>query len=133
MSYRGQSLSAAGFDQFCEVLLRRNAQAVAAKFRPRIWKNAGLGTLHDVAAASWFDADSLAIAQSDRSSPPTHEQRDFHRRRIKNPSRNLPLSLASGTGVVIALASRNFIYLSALPLWEAPLEPRYSNVVSIRR
>ncbi len=36
---------------------------------------------------------------------------------MKNPSRNLPLSLALGTGVVIALyIACNFIYLNALPL-----------------
>ncbi len=36
---------------------------------------------------------------------------------VKNPSRNLPLSLALGTGVVIALyIACNFIYLVALPL-----------------
>ena len=36
---------------------------------------------------------------------------------VKNPSRNLPLSLAMGTGVVIALYTAcNFIYLSILPL-----------------
>ena len=36
---------------------------------------------------------------------------------VKNPSRNLPLSLALGTGVVIALyIGCNFIYLGALPL-----------------
>ena len=40
---------------------------------------------------------------------------------VKNPSRNLPLSLALGTGVVIALyIACNFIYLSALPLWGSP-------------
>ena len=36
---------------------------------------------------------------------------------VKNPSRNLPLSLALGTGVVIALyIACNFIYMTALPL-----------------
>ena len=36
---------------------------------------------------------------------------------VKNPSRNLPLSLALGTGVVIALyIACNFIFLSVLPL-----------------
>ena len=36
---------------------------------------------------------------------------------VKNPSRNLPLSLALGTGVVILLyIACNFVYLSALPL-----------------
>jgi APA family basic amino acid/polyamine antiporter len=40
---------------------------------------------------------------------------------VKNPSRNLPLSLALGTGVVIALyIACNFIYLSALPLNGTP-------------
>jgi APA family basic amino acid/polyamine antiporter len=36
---------------------------------------------------------------------------------VKNPSRNLPLSLALGTGVVIALyIACNFVYLAVLPL-----------------
>ena len=40
---------------------------------------------------------------------------------MKNPSRNLPLSLALGTGVVIALyIACNFIYLTALPLVGSP-------------
>src|SRR5438045_4875197 len=39
---------------------------------------------------------------------------------VKNPSRNLPLSLAIGTGVVIALyIACNVIYLNVLPLWGA--------------
>ena len=46
------------------------------------------------------------------------EQRYFTAGEVKNPSRNLPLSLALGTGVVIALyIGCNFIYLGALPLW----------------
>jgi APA family basic amino acid/polyamine antiporter len=40
---------------------------------------------------------------------------------VKNPSRNLPLSLALGTGVVIALyIACNFIYLGSLPLVGSP-------------
>ena len=40
---------------------------------------------------------------------------------VKNPSRNLPLSLALGTGVVIALyIACNFIYLNILPLDGSP-------------
>jgi APA family basic amino acid/polyamine antiporter len=36
---------------------------------------------------------------------------------VKNPSRNLPLSLALGTGIVILLyIAANFVYLSVLPL-----------------
>jgi APA family basic amino acid/polyamine antiporter len=40
---------------------------------------------------------------------------------VKNPSRNLPLSLALGTGIVIALyVACNFVYLNALPLDGSP-------------
>src|SRR5207245_1722738 len=40
---------------------------------------------------------------------------------VKNPSRNLPLSLVLGTGIVIALyIACNFIYLNALPLDGSP-------------
>jgi basic amino acid/polyamine antiporter, APA family len=40
---------------------------------------------------------------------------------VKNPSRNLPLSLALGTGIVIALyVACNLIYLNVLPLDGAP-------------
>src|SRR5207248_3720697 len=40
---------------------------------------------------------------------------------VKNPSRNLPLSLALGTGVVIALyVACNVIYLNILPLDGTP-------------
>jgi len=53
------------------------------------------------------------------------EQRDVHRRRGQNP-RNLPLSLALGTGVVIASTSAAILfYLSALRCGAAPLEPRF--------
>jgi len=45
------------------------------------------------------------------------EQRHVTAGEVKNPNRNLPLSLALGTGVVIALyIACNFIYLLALPL-----------------
>jgi APA family basic amino acid/polyamine antiporter len=40
---------------------------------------------------------------------------------IQNPKRNLPLSLALGTGVVLLLyVLCNFVYLSVLPLWGEP-------------
>jgi APA family basic amino acid/polyamine antiporter len=40
---------------------------------------------------------------------------------VKNPNRNLPLSLAMGTGVVIALyVACNFIYMSTLPMAGSP-------------
>ena len=41
------------------------------------------------------------------------EQRYLHRGEVKNPSRNLPLSLALGTGIVITLyLACNLIYLN---------------------
>ena len=50
---------------------------------------------------------------------------------VKNPSRNLPLSLALGTGVVIALyIGCNFIYLGALPLVGSPTGQRFSSAAS---
>jgi len=40
---------------------------------------------------------------------------------VKNPSRNLPLSLALGTGIVILLyVAANFVYLAVLPLNGSP-------------
>ena len=43
---------------------------------------------------------------------------------MRNPERNLPLSLAVGTGTVILLyIAVNFIYLLALPLWGTPDAP----------
>jgi basic amino acid/polyamine antiporter, APA family len=94
------------------------------EFRGNFWRNAGLarstrcrlglggpfvmvGTLTILAVAqvgSLFSADAWNNVT-------------FTAGEVKNPSRNLPLSLALGTGVVIALyIACNFIYLSALPL-----------------
>ena len=45
------------------------------------------------------------------------EQRDVYGGEIQNPKRNLPLSLAIGTGVVLLLyVLCNFVYLSVLPM-----------------
>ena len=45
------------------------------------------------------------------------EQRDVHGGRDQNPKRNLPLSLAIGTGAVSLLyIACNFVYLSVLPM-----------------
>jgi APA family basic amino acid/polyamine antiporter len=105
------------------VLLGRNAQAVAANFGANFWKNAGLGTLHDVGGGVLVSTlTALAIAQvGSLFSADAWNNVTFTAGEVKNPSRNLPLSLALGTGVVIALyVGCNFIYLSALPLWGSP-------------
>src|SRR5215813_3132499 len=101
------------------ILLGRNAQAVAANFGANFWKNAGLGTLHDVGAGVLVSTLTvLAIAQvGSLFSADAWNNVTFTAGEVKNPSRNLPLSLAMGTGVVIALyVACNFIYLGALPL-----------------
>ncbi|HWZ81406.1 MAG TPA: amino acid permease [Terriglobales bacterium] len=102
------------------ILLGRNAQAIAANFGANFWRNAGLGTLHDVGGGVLVSTLTvLAIAQvGSLFSADAWNNVTFTAGEVKNPSRNLPLSLALGTGVVIALyIGCNFIYLSALPLW----------------
>ena len=102
------------------VLLGRNAHALAANFGANFWNNAGLGTLHDVGSGAFVTTLTvLAIAQvGSLFSADAWNNVTFTAGEVKNPSRNLPLSLAMGTGVVIALyIACNFIYLGALPLW----------------
>jgi APA family basic amino acid/polyamine antiporter len=105
------------------VFLGRNAQAMAANFGSNFWRNAGLGTLHDVGGGALVSTLTvLAIAQvGSLFSADAWNNVTFTAGEVKNPSRNLPLSLALGTGVVIALyIACNFIYLSALPLAGSP-------------
>jgi basic amino acid/polyamine antiporter, APA family len=105
------------------ILLGRNAQALAANFGASFWKNAGLGTLHDVGGGVLVSTLTvLAIAQvGSLFSADAWNNVTFTAGEVKNPNRNLPLSLALGTGVVIALyVGCNFIYLSALPLAGSP-------------
>jgi len=69
------------------------------------WRNAGLGTLHDVGGGVLVSTLTvLAIAQvGSLFSADAWNNVTFTAGEVKNPSRNLPLSLALGTGVVIAL------------------------------
>ena len=102
------------------IFLGRNALAMAANFGANFWQNAGLGTLHNVAAEGVLVSTLtvLAIAQvGSLFSADAWNNVTFTAGEVKNPNRNLPLSLALGTGVVIALyIGCNFIYLGALPL-----------------
>jgi len=105
------------------IFLGRNAQAVAANFSANFWNNAGLGTLHDVGGGVLVSTlTALAIAQvGSLFSADAWNNVTFTAGEVKNPNRNLPLSLALGTGVVIALyIGCNFIYLGALPLVGSP-------------
>jgi APA family basic amino acid/polyamine antiporter len=101
------------------ILLGRSGQAVAANFGANFWKNAGLGTLHDIGGGVLVSTLTvLGIAQvGSLFSADAWNNVTFTAGEVKNPNRNLPLSLALGTGVVIALyIACNFVYLSALPL-----------------
>src|SRR6266567_2830938 len=104
--------------------LGRNAQAIAANFGANFWHNAGLSAQHAVQVGVGGPIvmvgtlTILAVAQvGSLFSADAWNNVTFTAGEVKNPSRNLPLSLALGTGVVIALyIACNFIYLSALPL-----------------
>ena len=97
----------------------RNPQAILANFNGHFWHNAGLWSLHDIGGGVFVSTLTvLAVAQvGSLFSADAWNNVTFTAGEVKNPSRNLPLSLALGTGVVIALyIACNFIYLSALPL-----------------
>src|SRR5580700_7739728 len=108
--------------------LGRNAQALAVNFGGHFWRNAGLGAQHAVQTGMGSPLvmvgtlTILAVAQvGSLFSADAWNNVTFTAGEVKNPSRNLPLSLALGTGVVIALyLACNFIYLMALPLDGAP-------------
>jgi len=102
----------------------RKAEALAANFGGNFWHGAGFGTHHALQVGVGGPIvmvgtlTILAVAQvGSLFSADAWNNVTFTAGEVKNPSRNLPLSLALGTGVVIALyIACNFIYLSALPL-----------------
>jgi basic amino acid/polyamine antiporter, APA family len=101
------------------IFFGRNPQALAANFSGNFWRNAGLGTMHDIGGGVVVGTLTvLAIAQvGSLFSADAWNNVTFTAGEVKNPSRNLPLSLVLGTGVVIALyIACNFIYLNVLPL-----------------
>jgi basic amino acid/polyamine antiporter, APA family len=105
------------------IFLGRNAKAIAANFGANFWTNASLGTLHDVGGGVLVSTlTALAVAQvGSLFSADAWNNVTFTAGEVKNPNRNLPLSLALGTGVVISLyIACNFIYLGSLPLWGSP-------------
>jgi basic amino acid/polyamine antiporter, APA family len=106
----------------------RNAQAIAANFSGHFWHNAGLSAQHAVQVGVGGPIvvvgtlTILAVGQvGSLFSSDAWNNVTFTAGEVKNPKRNLPLSLALGTGVVIALyIACNFIYLMALPLDGSP-------------
>jgi basic amino acid/polyamine antiporter, APA family len=106
------------------LFIGRNAQALAANFHGNFWNNAGLGTQHAVQVGVGGPMvmvgtlTILAVAQvGSLFSADAWNNVTFTAGEVKNPNRNLPLSLALGTGVVITLyIVCNFVYLNVLPL-----------------
>ena len=104
--------------------LGKNSAALMANFGHNFWHNAGLGTLHQIpvglagATATVGVLTILAVAQvGSLFSADAWNSVTFTAAEVKNPHRNLPLSLAIGTGAVIVLyILANFVYLCALPL-----------------
>jgi basic amino acid/polyamine antiporter, APA family len=96
----------------------RNAQALAANFHGNFWRNAGLGAQHDIGGILVGTLTVLAVAQvGSLFSADAWNNVTFTAGEVKNPSRNLPLALALGTGTVILLyVLCNVIYLNVLPL-----------------
>jgi APA family basic amino acid/polyamine antiporter len=106
------------------LFIGRNAQALAANFHGNFWNNAGLGAQHAVKVGVGGPMvmvgtlTILAVAQvGSLFSADAWNNVTFTAGEVKNPNRNLPLSLALGTGVVITLyIVCNFVYLNVLPL-----------------
>jgi len=108
------------------IFLGRNAQAVAANFGANFWH--GAWSLHPIQVGVGGPVvlvstlTILAVAQvGSLFSADAWNNVTFTAGEVINPRRNLPLSLALGTGVVIALyVACNVIYLNVLPLHGSP-------------
>jgi len=109
-------------------LFMRNAQALAVNFNGHFWQNAGLSAKHAIQVGMggptvWVGTLTIvAVAQvGSLFSADAWNNVTFTAGEVKNPSRNLPLSLAIGTSVVILLYLLcNVIYLNVLPLHGDP-------------
>lgn len=109
----------------CLGLMAKNATALAANFwHGHFWTNAGVGVLHPVrvgvggptALVGFLTVVAVAQVGSLFSSDAWNNV-TFTAGEITHPKRNLPLSLAIGTGVVLLLyVLVNFVYLAVLPL-----------------
>jgi basic amino acid/polyamine antiporter, APA family len=108
-------------------VLAKNADAVAANFGAgwhNFWAGAGWHSLHAVQVGMGGPTTYvglftlLAVAQvGSLFSSDAWNNVTFTAGEIRNPKRNLPLSLAIGTGVVLLLyVLCNFVYLSVLPM-----------------
>jgi len=104
------------------IFVGANSEAVSQNFGD-FWRNASLGALHPIAMpgagiALVSTLVVIAVAQTGSLfSADAWNNVTFTAAEVKNPSRNLPLALAMGTGIVITLyILANFVYLMVLPL-----------------
>jgi APA family basic amino acid/polyamine antiporter len=100
------------------IFVGRNAQAIAANFT-NFWRlDLPHSASRTLAGPLVGILTILAVAQvGSLFSADAWNNVTFTAGEVKNPKRNLPLSLAIGTGVVILLyIAANFIYLTVLPL-----------------
>lgn len=107
--------------------LGRNAEAIAQNFG-HFWRNASFSTLHPVQVGIGGPTafvgllTIVAVAQvGSLFSSDAWNNVTFTAAEVQNPRRNLPLSLALGTGIVTLLyIAANFVYLMVLPLQGDP-------------
>ena len=106
------------------LFIGRNATAIAANFGANFWSHAGWSALHPVQVgiggpmAMVGMLTILAVSQvGSLFSSDAWNNVTFTAGEVRNPQRNLPLSLALGTGAVILLyVLANVVYLNVLPL-----------------
>lgn len=110
------------------VLFGRNLAAIRANFGANFWHGAGWHTLHAVQVgvggpmAMVGVLTILAVVQTGSLfSADAWNNVTYTAGEVRNPKRNLPLSLAMGTTLVLGLyILANFVYLMALPLHGDP-------------
>jgi basic amino acid/polyamine antiporter, APA family len=115
-------------------LVAKNGTAIAANFGAgwhNFWAGAGWGTLHAVQVGVGGPTVYVglltmvaAVQVGSLFSSDSWNNVTFTAGEIKDPKRNIPLSLVIGTGVVLLLyVLCNFVYLSVLPLAGDPAAP----------
>ena len=113
-------------------LVAKNATAIAANFGAgwhNFWAGAGWGTLHSVQVGVGGPTVYVglltmvaAVQVGSLFSSDSWNNVTFTAGEIRDPKRNIPLSLVIGTGVVLLLyVLCNFVYLSVLPMTGDPM------------
>lgn len=101
------------------LFIARNPEAIAANFH-NFWANAGSSAVFPSVGLTGLLGVFVIVAVTQVGSlfsADAWNNVTFTAGEVKNPSRNLPLSLAVGAGTVIALyVAANFVYLCVLPL-----------------